>query len=125
MWDGINRRRFPRADYPCQIKVRSKKGKETLASHTENIGCGGICTILEKGLGLFSNVQLELDLQDGQLPIKTEGTIVWVVKRHEIKKDRPGYFDTGIEFKNLDAQAIARIEAIVNKSLEKDGSEAA
>ncbi|MBU2540280.1 MAG: PilZ domain-containing protein [Candidatus Omnitrophica bacterium] len=119
MWDGINRRRFPRADYPCQIKISKKKGKETLVSNTENVGCGGICTVLEKGLGLFSDVSLELDIKDSQPPIKTVGTVVWVVRRHEIKKERPGFFDTGIEFKKLDAKDVARIEAIVNKCLQK------
>jgi len=120
MWDGINRRRFPRADYPCRIKVHKKKGKDTLDSHTENIGCGGFCTVLEKNLGLFSEINVELDLQDGSPPIKTTGTVVWVVRRHEIKKDRPGQFDTGVEFKKLNAADIARIENIVKKCLAKD-----
>ncbi|MEW6008316.1 MAG: PilZ domain-containing protein [Candidatus Omnitrophota bacterium] len=120
MWDGINRRRFPRADYPCLIKIRKKKGKETLAAKTENLGCGGICAILEKDLGLFSSVDIELDLQDGAAPIKAEGTVVWVVRRHEIKKDRAGYFDTGIEFKDLDSKNIERIEKIVDKCLQTD-----
>jgi hypothetical protein len=120
MWDGINRRRFPRADYPCRFKVRQKKGKELLEARTENIGCGGICAIIGKNLGLFSDVELEVDLQDNLPPIKAEGTVVWVVRRHEIKKDRAGYFDTGVEFKNLDEKSISRIEAIVNKCLQKD-----
>jgi c-di-GMP-binding flagellar brake protein YcgR len=120
MWDGINRRRFPRADYPCLIRVRKKRGKETLGAKTENIGVGGIYVILEKDLGLFSMVELELDLQDGMPAIKVEGTVVWVVRRHEIKKDRTGYFDTGVEFKNLAPANIARIEAIVDKCLERE-----
>lgn len=120
MWDGINRRRFPRADYPCLIRVHRKKGKETLGAKTENLGVGGIFVILEKDLGLFSMVELELDLQDGLPAIKAEGTVVWVVRRHEIKKDRSGYFDTGIEFKCLDVTSIARIESMVNKCLEKE-----
>lgn len=120
MWDGINRRRFPRADYPCRIKIRDKKGKTILVARTDNVGCGGICAVLEKNLGLFSNVDLELDLEDGSSPIGAEGMVVWVVKRHEIKKEEAGNFDTGIEFKNLDAAGVTRIEAIVEKCLEKD-----
>lgn len=118
MWDGINRRRFPRADYPCLIRVKNRANRDPVEARTENIGAGGVFAVLEKNLGLFSEVEIDIDLQDNQPPVKAAATVVWALRRPEVKKDRPGYFDTGLEFKNLDAQSIARIEKIVDKCLE-------
>lgn len=118
MWDGINRRRFPRADYPCRIRVKNKGGRDVVDARTENVGAGGVFAVLEMNLGLFSEVEIELDLQDGLSPLRATATVVWSLRRPEAKRDRPGYFDTGLEFKNLDTAGIARIEAIVDKCLQ-------
>lgn len=53
MWDGINRRRFPRVNYPCYIRLRKKGSTQEFLTQTENISCGGIAVVLEKNLGLF------------------------------------------------------------------------
>jgi hypothetical protein len=107
MWNGIEKRRFPRAEYPCRVRVRkpSKKGVlrkkilEEFVTHTENIGSGGICVILEKGLGLFTPVEVDIDLGNGKQWVTANGTIVWVVRRTNLPEKKQ--FDTGIEFVNL------------------------
>ena len=43
MWNGMNRRKFPRADYKCIITIKSKEEiPKVIATHTENIGMGGM-----------------------------------------------------------------------------------
>lgn len=115
MWRGIDRRKFPRADYQCLITI-SKKGTERhFLTHTENIGVGGICVVLDEDLGLFSEVDIELMLKDEDLPIKCRGNIVWVIKRTEIKNRKPlTRFDTGVEFIDIKETDRARIEKIVD-----------
>ncbi|MFH1201443.1 MAG: PilZ domain-containing protein [Candidatus Omnitrophota bacterium] len=119
MWDGINRRRFPRINYPCYIRVRKKQNLLEFLTKTENISCGGIAVNLPKNLGLFEEVRLKMDLKDSQLLVECDGTIVWVVKNTDTKDDKDGTFDTGIEFKSLKKNDETRIEAIV-QSLIKD-----
>ena len=110
MWQGVDKRRFPRAKYPCEVTVIKKGQKEDFSTQTENIGIGGICVILEKGMAMFRFVELTLHLKDGQPPIKCDGRVVWVVKTKE-------QFDTGIEFINMKERDVARTQKVVEECL--------
>ena len=118
MWDGIDRRKFPRVHYKCVIRLRKKDSSKTLATNTENIGAGGICVILDEDLGLFQGVNLEIDLENG-LPsnIKCSGTIVWVIKKRDISKKGRAQYDTGIEFVDIDEESAKRVAEIVKEHL--------
>ena len=120
MWQGIDQRRFPRAKYQCTVKLTQEGGTTTTSAVTENIGLGGVCVLLEKGLDIFSPVELELTLSDGKLPLKVKGTIVWVVRRRELKKGP--CFDTGVEFSELSPEDKARLEAEIAKTSQKRSS---
>ncbi len=118
-WDGLERRKFPRANYPCLVTIRHKGGnEEALLTHTENIGIGGICVILKKGVKIFSPVDLEIDLLDTNLNVKCNGKVVWCVQRKEKDAPKPFFFDTGIEFVDLVESDKQRIEAIVQRLIE-------
>jgi len=115
-WEGMDRRKFPRANYPCLLIVRRDHiAPEALLTHTENIGVGGVGIIIKRELNLFAPVELELDLLDMQQHIKCEGKIVWVVRRKESAQVKPLFFDVGIEFSNLSEKDRKRIEFIVNR----------
>ncbi|MDP3142904.1 MAG: PilZ domain-containing protein [Candidatus Omnitrophota bacterium] len=115
-WEGMDRRKFPRANYPCLLIVRRDHiAPEALLTHTENIGVGGVGIIIKRELNLFAPVELELDLLDMQQHIKCEGKIVWVVRRKENAQVKPLFFDVGIEFSNLSEKDHKRIEFIVNR----------
>lgn len=112
MWQGVDRRRFPRAKYRCKITIFKKGKKEELDTYTENIGLGGICTVTKKALDKFSMVGLVLYLENGYSPIECDGRVIWAIKRKE-------EFDTGIEFIGLKKQDLLRIERIVQECLKK------
>lgn len=117
MWQGIDQRRFPRASYKCVVTLRQEGKPFAISTVTENVGLGGICVLLDKSFDIFSVVDLELSLDDGKPPVRVQGTVVWVVRRREVKKG-PG-FDTGIEFADLSAEDKARLEAVIDKALSK------
>ena len=116
MWNGINRRKFPRAKYPCKITVKRKDSPDILSTQTENIGVGGICVILSKDLGIFAPVEIQLDLLDGQPLVESDGAIVWIVEK---KQEPTKTYDTGIEFANLKRRDADRINDIVEKILKE------
>jgi Tfp pilus assembly protein PilZ len=120
MWNGINRRRFPRANYPCVIKVKRKDQPDMLSAQTENIGVGGICVMLPKDLGIFAPVEIELDLLDGSPEVECDGTVAWVIASKEDKKTQS--FDTGLEFTNLKRKDAIRIDVIVEKVISTQGN---
>lgn len=101
MWDGFNKRKFPRLVLRCELILRDRPQGRILKAHTENLGAGGVAILLEEPLDRFSLVSLRLEL-DTQLPwIECLGKIVWVVPSREVSGD-VRKFDTGVEFVNLD-----------------------
>lgn len=115
-WDGLNRRKFPRVSYPCQVVIRNDKDeKDAILTHTENIGVGGVCVIFRKGLSLFSPVEVELDLLDLEEHVKCRGKVVWSVRRKSTEQNKPLFYDIGIEFVDAGEKDIERIEATVQR----------
>jgi c-di-GMP-binding flagellar brake protein YcgR len=122
----LNRRRFPRISFPCLIVFRSLDSKqaETVLSHTENVGVGGLCLILKQSLEMFSEIDIEIDLMDLNENIKCRGKVVWCVRRKKESPEKPLYFDTGIEYVNLKPADKIRLETVINKLVreKKDSS---
>jgi hypothetical protein len=119
MWNGINRRKFPRANYKCTITIKKRLTSKTISTHTENLGAGGICVMLKEDLGLFQGTDLEIVFDDAATPVKCGGTVVWVVKKGEPKQKGSFIYDTGIEFIDIRPEDRDRISEIVDSILKK------
>ncbi|MFA6142235.1 MAG: PilZ domain-containing protein [Candidatus Omnitrophota bacterium] len=124
MWDGINRRKFPRANYKCLISIKRHLTSKTISTQTENIGAGGICVIIKDDLGLFQGVDLELFMDEKNPPTKCGGTVVWVVKKASSKKGSY-LFDTGIEFIDMRSEDREKITGLVEQILKNQRRKAA
>ena len=100
IWDGFNKRKFPRLNLRCELILRNRSEDQVLKTQTENVGAGGVCVILERPLERFSVLPLRLEL-DPSLPwIECLAKVVWtVVSRDAVT--RTERFDTGIEFIGL------------------------
>ncbi len=117
-WDGLNRRKFPRASYPCLITIRHELGeKESLLTHTENVGIGGVCVILNKSLKLFTPVDLQIDLLDGAEHVMCQGKIVWSIRRKVDEKKKPLFYDMGIEFAGMNEKDKNHLETVLRRLL--------
>jgi Tfp pilus assembly protein PilZ len=115
-WEGVDRRKFPRANYPCLLIIRRDHiSPEAILTHTENIAIGGVGVIVKREIKLFAPVELELDLLDMQPHIKCSGKVVWAVRRRDSAEVKPSFYDLGIEFINLSEKERKRIEFIVNR----------
>lgn len=116
-WDGLNRRKFPRVIYPCLVVIQDQSGdpKDTILTHTENVGIGGVCVILKQDIKIFSWVDIELDLLDLGNHIKCKGKVVWNVQRKGDANNKPLFYDIGIEFEDLDEKEQQRLEGIVRR----------
>lgn len=114
-WDGLDRRKFPRVNYPCLVVLRNNDSmeKEVLLTHTENVGMGGICVTLKKNLKMFTPVELEVDLLDLSDHIKCNGKVVWNVQRKINERKKPLFYDIGIEFVDIDKKELNRLEDII------------
>ncbi len=64
MFDS-DKRRFPRADYPCSLTVWHQDGnQEVILAHTVNIGAGGLCVRLNQKLILDSCFEISIEFPD-------------------------------------------------------------
>ncbi len=113
-WEGMNRRKFPRANFPCLVKLSfSSDLSDAFLTHTENISTGGLCVILKRGLDLQTRVDLEIDLMDGENHILCQGKVVWVVRRKATDVLKPIGYDMGIEYVNITEDEVKRVKRIV------------
>ncbi|MCK4912817.1 MAG: PilZ domain-containing protein [Candidatus Omnitrophica bacterium] len=94
-WEGTEKRNFIRANFPCKILIYTPS-EHALIAHTENIGSGGLRTIIEENLDISSIVGLEVFIGGTQIICK--GRIVWVVVKAGFEKSDINIWDTGIEF---------------------------
>lgn len=115
-WDGLNRRKFPRVNYPCLVVLKRGGGTENvILTHTENIGIGGVCIILKENVEIFASVEVELDLLDLGEHIRCKGKVVWNIRRQADSSTKPLFYDVGIEFENIPDSDRKRVEDIVER----------
>ncbi len=109
-WEGLNRRQFPRANFPCLIKiVHEGREDEAILTHTENISTGGAAVIIKKSLELFMSVKVEIDLMDGGELITCGAKVVWTVRRKALEALKPSFYDIGLEFLDLREESRSRV----------------
>ncbi len=117
MWDGFNKRKFPRLNLRCELTLRHPKGAQVHQAQTENLGAGGLCVMLERPLERFSTLSLRLEL-DRNLPwIECEGKVMWVVPSRAAGSKKENY-DTGIEFTGLEPAQEDLIRSYVESRVE-------
>ena len=119
-WDGMNRRKFPRVYYPCLIVLRCAQGEqESILTHTENIGIGGVCVTINRNIPMFSPVELEIDLLDTESHIKCHGKVVWAIQRKLDEKKKPLFYDLGIEFSDIPPNDQKRLDEVVKRFVKR------
>ena len=114
MWDGFNKRKFPRLNIHCEINIHSDSQKNPILANTENLGIGGVCVILDKALERFSKCRLRLDLNEKE--VDCEAKVVWIVPTREVKSTKKR-FDTGLEFVGLEPEQLTLLRSYIQKSV--------
>ena len=115
--NGHERRRFPRAIFPCKIIIGYSFKRS--ASYTENISEDGVKIILDIPLRCLSIVGLELFLERDN-PIICKGKVVWVEDRiNPVGRGETLYY-TGITFTEMSFADRERIKSTVKSLLSKE-----
>jgi len=117
MFDA-NKRKYPRANYPCQLTIWMPKGfNETILANTSNIGLGGLCVHLNQSVSVGTKVEVLLSFANSTTPFKCSGVVV----RSMQESDK--FYNVGIEFAPLDELKRAYLEGKISDliNLEKEG----
>lgn len=119
MWDGFDKRKFPRLNLSCEIKIQALDNNEVVSAVTENVGAGGVCLMADKALDRFSTCEVRLDLGEGSQIIECKGKVVWIIPTKDAKGKKNKY-DIGIEFVDIPEEGLQilrkRIEEIASQS---------
>lgn len=117
MWDGFDKRKFPRLNLRCEVTLLGMPQNQVLRTQTENVGAGGVCLILERSLERFSQVSVRFEI-DPNLPwIECNGKVVWAVPSRKLG-GKHETFDIGIEFVGLDTGHQELIRSYVESRVE-------
>ncbi len=109
--EGQERRRFPRAAFPCKIAVGSPI--RWLTFHTEDLSAGGIKVILDERLTVYSSVSLEIFFER-DMRVICKGRVSWVEKINSLEMEsHPLMFIMGIEFTQISDSDKAYIQRLV------------
>ena len=69
MWDGFNKRKFPRLSVRCDVFLNLKGPSSAISTVTENLGVGGVCVVLDDAFERFEPCKVRLTLEDQKKPI--------------------------------------------------------
>ncbi len=91
-----NRRRYPRANYPCQLTIWLANGlNETVLANTSNIGLGGLCVHLNQAIDVGTKVDVQLNFTNTTAPFRCRGVVARSVQESE------RFYNIGIQFEPL------------------------
>ena len=117
MFDA-NRRKYPRANYPCQLTIWMADGlNETILANTANIGVGGLCVHLNQKIDVGKKVDVQLNFTDQTTPFRCRGLVVRSIQ----ESDR--FYNIGIQFEPLSELKYAFLDGKVSEliALEQKG----
>ena len=108
-----NKRKFPRADYPCSLTVWRQGGdQDVILAHTANIGAGGLAVHLNQKLPVGATLDIRIDFPSHSTPFKCKGRVV----RCEESADAEGkpFYVVGVEFEAMDEVKQAYLQGAVS-----------
>jgi hypothetical protein len=117
MFDS-NRRKYPRANYPCQLTMWLANGSnETILANTSNIGIGGLCVHLNQGVDMGTKVDVQLQFTNSTTPFRCTGLVVRSVKESE------KFYNIGVQFDPLNELKYAFLLGQVAELIELEQKE--
>jgi len=118
LWDGFNKRKFPRLHLTCEVSIQPVGKPKTFTASTEDVGMGGVSVLLAEPLERFDRCKISLELKDGEPPVQVTGRSVWVIPSQDRKSAKKN-FDTGLEFLDMDDVSRKRLQSFLTPPSKK------
>ena len=121
VWDGQERRRFPRFPsslveyFPIEEGITSIK-----TSFTENICPVGISLLVDEEIKINTLLSLKIYLPGSKDVIEAKGRVVWTRLSSFLSREKRKHYDLGIEFVEIDESDRKRIWQYVLEHIIKD-----
>lgn len=118
MWDGFDKRKFPRLNYNCEIEIETLDKKESVKAVTENVGAGGLCVMADKSITRFSKCGVRIDFGEGAEAVECLGKVVWIIPTKDAKGKKNRY-DIGIEFIDMSEESLQSLRTRIEEAAAK------
>ena len=110
---GYNKRKFPRANYPCSLTMWSENGNsQVIMGYTANIGAGGLCVHITQELLIHSYVEVRIEFPSQTTPFKCKGKIAHCDKYVDPQGKK--FYAIGVEFEAMDEVRQAYLMGVVS-----------
>ena len=114
-WDGINRRRFVRYQFPYTIHIYSKQGRP-ISTYTEDISEVGVRVITRQKLEVGTVLKVKIYVRPDF--ILCTGKIIWVKEKDSPVLNGIDFYSSGIELSGVDEHSRALLDKCI-KELKK------
>jgi c-di-GMP-binding flagellar brake protein YcgR len=117
IWDGMEKRRFVRANVPCKIIIYVPQ-EHVIVTKTENIGAGGLRVLIPERLQPSSVSSLEFFLD--KAAITCRGRVVWIIENTLYSAGEKRAYDTGFEFCDISPRDVSIVSSFVDAIINKN-----
>jgi PilZ domain len=108
----IDRRKYPRANYPCLLTIWLEEGlNETILANTSNIGVGGLYVRLNQRIDPGTKVDVQVNFPDTAAPYRCRGVVLRSMRASE------RIYNISIQFEPLNEFKHAFIEKKISEIL--------
>ncbi|MBI3601785.1 MAG: PilZ domain-containing protein [Candidatus Omnitrophica bacterium] len=106
-----NKRKFPRANYPCSLTIWQENNFETILADTVNIGAGGFLVYLNQRLTVGAKAEVKIDFFKG-MSLKCFGSVL------RCEENEKKLYAVVIVFEGLSESQIATLQGLVAKLMD-------
>ena len=112
MFDA-NKRKFPRADYPCSLTIwRQDGGQDVILARTANIGAGGLNVHLNQKISTGSFIEISIEFPSHTTPFKCKARVVRV--QENLDGEGKVFYALGVMFDHLDELKQSYLQGVVS-----------
>ena len=116
-----NRRKFPRAHYPCFLTLWQGKSFDTIEATTANIGAGGVLVHSPQGIMVGAKVGLKIDFSKKD-PFQCEGLISRCQKNREDPDEFSASYSVAIVFEGLNEPKVSYLKELIEKLITSESN---
>ncbi len=116
-----NKRKFPRADYPCFLTIWQGKRFDTLTAHTVNVGAGGLLAHLDQGLMIGAKAEIKIDFSK-ENSFECTGLVLRCQQNQADLEAHKGAYSVAIGFEGLDEHKASYLRELIEKLLTSENN---
>jgi hypothetical protein len=117
-----NKRKFPRAKYPCALTIWQGKSFETIMTKTINVGAGGLLIELDQGMMIGAKAEIKIDFSNEE-SFRCTGLVLRCQQNRDNEDKTRETYSIAIVFEGLDERKVSYLKGLVDKLLTSEGNQ--